>query len=322
MEEFFSCVVCDYCTYNKSNYTKHLATEKHIEKTRPISNNKILCEFCSKSFLYKKNLQNHILKCDKNPSILNANSVTINNAVPVQPTSETMHVELITELVKSVVSQQGMLTQIILNSQQNPSNMSESHNQATNAHNQTTTNTTQSHNTNNNSNNTTNTTNNVFNLNYFLNELCKDAMNLSDFVNEINVTSSDLENIGRNGFVSGITDIVYRCLETCGIYRRPIHCTDLKREILHIKEDGVWKKDGHGNPTIKETIEKIGDKCFYNVGNWMNNNPKCRTLDTPEYNLWLKIGKNVSVSGEDELRSYNKVIKNIANITDLSEIKK
>jgi hypothetical protein len=149
-----------------------------------------------------------------------------------------------------------------------------------------------------------------------LNEKCKDAMNLSDFVEQIKISNSDLDNIGKNGFVNGLTDIIYTCLENCGIYRRPMHCTDVKRETMHVKEDGVWKKEEQGNPNIKKSIEKISDKCFFGMSDWMKEHPDCKKLDSSDYDRWIKIGKNVSNAEE---KNINKIKNNIASATKINE---
>lgn len=302
MSEIYSCAKCDFTTYIKSNYNRHLLSIKHLEKTRIVTDNKIYCNYCSKSFIHKKNLENHVKKCNKNCSA-KVKSTEEEEIPPSNVKEEKINTELNQELVKemlmSFITQNGGLNNLMMESLKHHATNESYH-----------------HNKNKNSNNTN--SHNTFNLNFFLNEQCKDAMNLSEFVNQIKITSSDLENIGKNGFVNGITDIIYTCLENCGIYKRPIHCTDAKRETMHVKEDGVWKKENPGNPNIKESIEKICNKCFCGVSSWMKEHPKCRTLDTNEYDLWLKIAKNVSTNDE---KSQNKIAKNVANATTINEEK-
>jgi hypothetical protein len=167
-----------------------------------------------------------------------------------------------------------------------------------------------------------NTTNNVFNLSVFLNEQCKDAMNLSEFINNIEFTDEDLENCGRNGYVCGITEIFQRNLAKCGIYKRPIHCTDVKREVLHIKENDIWQKEEIGNPIMKKYVVIVGNKGVKRISSWSNKNSNAKIMDTPEYNLWLCIGKNVNNAGQDEVKNYNRVLKNVTLMTDISDIKK
>ncbi len=162
-----------------------------------------------------------------------------------------------------------------------------------------------------------------FNLKIFLNNQCKDAMNISDFVDNLQITNTDLESIGRNGFVNGITDIIQRELARHGLYKRPIHCTDAKREIIYVKENEKWIKDIDEPPILKKFIEKIRDKCFYSVGNWMRDNPNYTIPDSNDYNMWFTILKNMSNSSkEEEFIKYNKVIRNIALSNTIADYKK
>lgn len=310
MSEIFSCNICDFSTYNKSNYNKHLVTVKHIENRLSLQNNKIYCNYCSKSFLYKKNLDNHISKCKKLPPHPKAKIIKedpIEPAIEASPIvkEEKINIELITEIVKTVMTESFKFV--------SEKSVDISHGQQqNNNHNATTSrsyNNTHSHNRD---------SHDTFNLNLFLNEKCKDAMNLSDFVEQIKISNSDLDNIGKNGFVNGLTDIIYTCLENCGIYKRPMHCTDIKRETMHVKEDGVWKKEDQGNPNIKKSIEKISDKCFFGMSDWMKEHPDCKKLDSNDYDTWIKIGKNVSSTDE---KNFNKIKKNIAETTVLEKEK-
>jgi len=331
-----SCVICDYHTYNITDYNKHLETKKHklknimIQSGENLEKNDFICK-CGKKYSHLCSLSKHRQNCQtykefiekvENGSFIVEQNFNIENKIEIINIGDNSDNKETISLINEKIDNNIKITetQILKNEinneillqlfkQQNELKMMvEKMANSSNYQNIT--------------NNTVITNNNNFNLHIFLNEKCKNAMSIGQFINSLKIDTNNVEYTGIHGYVEGITKIFIDGLNQLDIYERPIHCTDLKRETLYIKENGVWKKDSHGNPTIKETIEKIGDKCFYNVGSWMNNNPKCRTLDTPEYNLWLKIGKNVSVSGEDELRSYNKVIKNIANITDLSEIKK
>ncbi len=256
-------------------------------------NNPFICTDCDFITTNKKDYKRHLLTKKHIKKCKTDSQSVINNESAI-------------EIIKKLVSNQEILTQILNNSQ---NNLLVPINNITN-------------NTINTTNNTNNIQNNHFNLGIFLNEHCKDAMNLSEFINQIEISNDDLENIGKNGFVYGISEILNRNLEECGIYKRPMHCTDLKRETIHIKEDGVWKKDNFDNSTIKGSIEKIGDKCYFNVNKWMTSNPRYKIMDTEEYNLWIKIAKNTANSGGDELKNYNNIIKNIASMTYINNLRK
>lgn len=257
--------------------------------------NQFICEKCNFITSNKKDYKRHLLT-KKHIKLNNKTNQKLSNN---DKCNENINNNSVMEIIKNLASNQKILTQILNNSNNNllvPNII----------------------------NNTTNIQqNNQFNLSVFLNEQCKDAMNLSDFIEQIKISNDDLENIGRNGIVHGLTNIIQRELTACGIYKRPLHCTDTKREVIHIKDEGKWKKDEHGNPTLIKHIEKIGNKCYGGVGRWMNANPNYAKMDTPEYHLWIKIGKNVSISSvENELKGYNKVIKNIALANTISNYKR
>ena len=113
--------------------------------------------------------------------------------------------------------------------------------------------------TNNNNNNTTNSHNKAFNLQFFLNETCKDAMNIMDFVDSIKLQLSDLERVGELGFVDGISNIIVKNLKELDVTERPIHCTDKKREVLYVKDEDKWEKDDEKNK-IKKAIKRVANK--------------------------------------------------------------
>jgi hypothetical protein len=165
---------------------------------------------------------------------------------------------------------------------------------------------------NNNSNNTINQTNNqTFNLNFFLNETCKDAMNVKEFLDNLNPTVDDLENVGEKGFVKGISEIILKSLRGMEITKRPIHCTDIKREVVYLKEDDKWNKDDTNNSKMKELIRKVENKNFCNICEWQNNHPDTRILDSPDYikqNILIDISCE-AVNNEDRVRG--KVLKEL-----------
>jgi hypothetical protein len=167
---------------------------------------------------------------------------------------------------------------------------------------------------NNNSHNTTNSHNNTknkFNLNFFLNEECKNAINLSEFIESVQVELEDVTNVGKNGFVHGITDIIMRHLKKLDIHNRPFHCTDLKREILHIREENQWNKETD-HKTIKKCVDKIAHKNCKKIVLWQDIFKESKILDSPTYHLWLEIIGQSMNTGELGERNTEKVINNIA----------
>jgi hypothetical protein len=129
------------------------------------------------------------------------------------------------------------------------------------------------------SNNTINSHNKNFNLNFFLNEQCKDAMNIMDFVNTFQLQFSDLEKIGEVGYVEGISNIIIDKLNEMDIYKRPIHCSDAKREIMHIKDNDVWEKDNENNDKLRLAIKHITKKNTDMIGPWAAKHPGVKDSD-------------------------------------------
>ena len=139
------------------------------------------------------------------------------------------------------------------------------------------------------------TTHNHFNLNIFLNEKCKYAQNIDEFVNNIQVGLEDLENMGRFGYVEGISKIIIKHLNALDIYTRPIHCTDLKRETIYIKYENAWNKENENKTQIKKAIEKIANQNIKMIPVWHEKNPDSYHVNTPKYE------QRVSIMMEDIL---------------------
>jgi len=167
---------------------------------------------------------------------------------------------------------------------------------------------------NNNNLNCNNTINNRFNLNVFLNEKCKDALNISEFLNSLQITFSDLENLGSLGFVDGISKILIQGLKDLDIYKRPIHCSDLKREIMHVKENNVWEKEDEEKTKIIEAIKTIADKNIKTIPEWKQENPECRDSASKKSDQYLKImGQALGACNKvKDNENYQKIIKKMA----------
>jgi hypothetical protein len=157
--------------------------------------------------------------------------------------------------------------------------------------------------------NNSNTTNNHFNINLFLNEKCKDAINLMDFVNEIKGNVKDLENIGLLGFVDGISQIFIRELKNMSVYKRPIHCTDIKREKIYVKDENKWYKEEEDKPNIKKAIKYITHNNIKILPQWQKNNPLYFDSSTKVNDIHNKI--IIEVMTDDE-KLYDKIISNVS----------
>jgi hypothetical protein len=169
-----------------------------------------------------------------------------------------------------------------------------------------------------NSNNTTNNIKNTnshnktFNLQFFLNEQCKDAMNISDFAKSFDLQLSDFESVGELGYVEGITKIMLDKLNSMDIYKRPIHCSDAKREILYVKDDDKWEKEEKNNPKLRYAIKTISFNNMKLMGLWSSTYPESMDGDSRLNDKYMKLIKQ-STGGNGEISdSENKIIKRIA----------
>jgi hypothetical protein len=170
-----------------------------------------------------------------------------------------------------------------------------------------------SHISNNNINSTVNSNNKTFNLQFFLNEQCKDALNIGEFVDSIKLQLTDLENTGRMGYVEGVSKILIKNLNELDTFKRPIHCSDLKREVLYIKDNDKWAKEDDDKHVIKKAIKDVANKNIRQITEWANLNPDCKLSDSKKNNQYLNIVMNSMSGGSNEEQNSNidKIIKNI-----------
>ena len=165
------------------------------------------------------------------------------------------------------------------------------------------------HNTFNNTN-TNNSNNNTFNMNMFLNEKCKDAMNVKEFVNSIQLNITELENIGRLGYVEGMSSIFIDNLQKTDLYKRPVHCSDVKRETLYVKENNQWERDGPDHAKMTNAVLAVEHKNVVLVNEWAKANPRCLNSNTRENDKYIKMSRIVT-DGEKE-GNIDKVIRKVA----------
>jgi hypothetical protein len=167
---------------------------------------------------------------------------------------------------------------------------------------------------NNNSNNNTNSNNKTFNLNFFLNEQCKDALNITDFANQIKLQLSDLDMIGRVGYTEGMSKIIARNLKDMDVFKRPIHCSDLKREVMYVKDKDAWEKEVGENIKIKNAIKVIEHKNIKQLPEWKKANPESEDYDSKKHMDYhnIIIESMGGPTNEDENKKRKKIIKNIA----------
>jgi hypothetical protein len=185
--------------------------------------------------------------------------------------------------------------------------------------------TSNSHNTTNTNTNTitnSNNNNNTFNMNLFLNEKCKDAMNMKDFVNSIQLNLTDLENVERDGYVKGMSNILINNLQKTDVYKRPVHCSDVKRETLYVKDDNKWEREGPDHPKMVNAVLAVEQKNVALVGEWAKANPRCMNSSSKENERYMKLSK-VTTDGEkggNIAKVIRRVAKNVAVEKDTNMI--
>ena len=246
----FNCEPCDYICSKKYNLDRHLLTAKHIKATNGnisathLGQNEqtYLCSYCSKQYSNRSGLWRHNKKCFKES----------NDTDDTDDTKDTKDKDLIMALIKDNSELKNLIIKVIEKD---------------------TTNNSHSHNTN--TNNTNNSHNKTFNLSVYLNETCKDAIDINDFVKSIQVKLEDLEYTGRVGYVDGVSNIIINSLNSMNTPKRPIHCTDEKREVLYIKNDGEWVKETDDKPILTKAIKTIANENIKAITDWRKEHPDC-----------------------------------------------
>jgi len=298
----FFCKKCEYFTKKNSDFMKHLKTKKH--NNRMNEENKNVCDLCNKLYSSPSNLWKHKQRCRAKELPIKKKE----QAVKPEKFTNDMILELIKqnkELQTTLIEQSAAIME------QNTKLVEMTSKGQTNINNT-------------NSNNTTN--NNQFNINLFLNERCKNAVNIVDFLNSLQVQIQDLEKTGKLGYVEGISSIFLKGLRELNVYQRPIHCTDLKRETVYVKDNDTWEKDNSEKTKLKNAIKLIAKKNLKTLPKWQQKNPDFITLDTKENGEYLKIALN-SLGGqseEEDEKFTGKIIRNVLKdvLIDKNEIAK
>jgi hypothetical protein len=158
-----------------------------------------------------------------------------------------------------------------------------------------------------------NTTNNQFNLHVFLNEQCKDALNIMDFVNSLQLQVKDFEATGRLGFVEGISRIIVNGLKQIDVHKRPIHCTDVKRETLYIKDQDLWERANPDKNKLKRAVNIVAQKNLRQLPKWQEENPQCVDINTKENEAYLQLSL-AALGGrtpEEDAKYMDKIVRNV-----------
>ena len=295
---FFVCKVCDYNTSKKSDFDKHLSTRKHddmvtmetmeTKKSQKVAQHN-MCNKCKKVYNTRSGLWKHMKICDyiTNVSMLSSeqckneeSNAKIDNLYNI-PNKDELLFKLIKdndEMMKIIKGQQEQINSIIPK-------------------------------IGNTTNNTNNNTTNNFNLNVFLNEQCKDALNISDFIDSLKITLEDLLFSKTNGISRGITDVMIKGLKELDIHKRPIHCTDIKRDIMYIKNEDNWLKD-ENHDMMRNTIIKIADMERTALQQWAIDNPDWMETERKQIE-YLTMMRSICEPIENYNNYERKIIKNL-----------
>lgn len=289
------CKDCNFVANRMYDYKRHLLSHRHNTVVQTQKDYK--CDICCKSYTNYKSYWSHKTICsDYNTSQTQSCSNDKKNNVSLD-----------------VIAQQDMFKQFMIDqNRQLMTKMQEMNTQMNEKINELANKETVIYNNNNNN------TNNHFNLNLFLNVYCKDAMNLSDFMRSIDVQLHELEYIGQHGYVAGITKIITSRLSAMDICKRPIHCSDLRREVIHIRENNEWIKDIDGEKT-RTFVYNVNIINYKSVGKWMIAHPQCEVLDTPEYNQWMEIAKQSVNPGEGKDKRNLTIFKNVIKMCHIDK---
>ena len=289
----YHCKKCDYTCSNKYNFNKHLSTTKHKMITNGNFNGnskpnfvEFSCENCGKSYRYKSGLSRHRKGCvEMNQSLV----LKISDSKVAKANLEVTNQEMIEKLTETIKQQGDLIEKLIDHQKEIIPKIG-------------------------------NNNNNKISINVFLNEHCKNAMNLTDFVDNIKVSIEDLEYTNQHGYAKGISNIFTKHLTDMAVTERPIHCSDKKRLQFYIKDSDEWKKD-EKHENIDITIDEISRKQFFHIKEWEKQNPDYLTNDVKR-KKWHTMVCNMGATIDDPAQNKN-IKKQISeNITVKELIKK
>jgi hypothetical protein len=274
----FYCEICDYGTSKKSSYTNHCESMRHKTRYLTTNSNENYAKLCSKKYA-----------CDSCYKEFNDRSgLWRHKKKCMEQNDKELDINDKDSIIMHLLKQNSELQQSLVA-------MSKEKSITNNI-------------------NTNNSHNKTFNLQFFLNETCKDAINIQDFVSSIQFNLEDLENTGRKGYIEGISNIILKNLNRLEQYLRPIHCSDYKREVLYIKDNNKWEKECETKPILTNAIKTIANGNIKQIKEWRDKNPDCTDSDSKKNNLYLKIVSN-SMNGateEESQKNLSKIISNVA----------
>ena len=277
----YVCEKCDFNTCNKNDYTRHINTKKHISTVSQclsIENtqkNSYECDNCGKLYKDNSGLWRHKKKCN-----------TEKESLEIEEPTQINEIQELKEFMKYLMKENSDMKSMMMKVIENGTH--------------TTHNTTH-----------TNSHNKAFNLQFFLNETCKDAMNIMDFVESIQLQLSDLEKMGEIGYVEGISNIIVKNLNALDVTQRPLHCTDKKRETIYIKDQDKWEKDEEKDK-IRKVIKKVATKNARLIQKFKEKHPDYNEYHSKYSTQYHKlIIESFGGSGDNDLEKEDKIIRNI-----------
>ena len=289
----FYCEICDYGTSKKSSYDDHLVSAKHLKsmvgnEILPKFCSEFICPNCSKKYKDNSGLWRHKKKCvEKEKEIENNETNEQNDSV---------------ELIKYLMKENSEFKQMII--QQNKQMIELSKNNSVT-----------------NNNNNINSHNKSFNLNFFLNETCKDAMNIMDFVDSLKIQLSDLETVGKLGYVEGISKIIVRNLNSLDETKRPVHCTDTKREVMYVKDENKWEKENENKQKMRKVIKHVTHKNSKLLKEFKAKYQGCEKSSSKYSDQYDKlIIEAMGGKGDNDVEKEDKIIRNIAKTVTIDKM--
>jgi hypothetical protein len=284
-QEEFICEKCEYKCFRKSDFNKHLTTSKHKNNDGQLHKtlSKYICS-CGKEYSYRQGLYLHKKKC-KEPNKLDTESTDKDQLILMLIKQNSELIKETTSFKNMIIEQQNMMFDVIKNGTNNTTN----------------------------NNNNTNSYNKTFNLQFFLNETCKDAMNIMDFVESIKLQLCDLEKVGQIGYVEGISNIIVKNLNSLDETKRPVHCTDVKREVLYVKDEDKWEKENNDKQKLRKVIKEVAYKNTKMLKEYKTKHPDCDKGDSRFSDQYNKlIIEAMGGKGDNDVEKEDKIIKNIA----------
>ena len=276
----FYCEDCDYTCSKKSCWSQHLMTSKHQKANSKLTeaNEKYSCEHCNIYFKHQSSYCRHKKKCDlKYVTEPNDESIDKDQLI-------LMLIKQNSELIKETSEFKNMMMEVIKNGTHNTTTHTNSHNK-------------------------------TFNLQFFLNETCKDAMNIMDFVDSIKLQLSDLENVGKLGYVDGISKIIVKNLNSLDETKRPVHCTDSKREVMYVKDEDKWEKENESKQKMRKVIKHVAHKNTKLLKDYKTKYLGCEKSESKYSENYDKlIIEAFGGKGDNDDEKENKIIKNIAKV--------